>query len=103
MSAAGEEVAQLVLGGHRGGAGEPGGDEGAGRVRVPHDLFQVPARQEAVAERTAERVAGPQSVDDLDGRGRYLGDPAVAVHGEYALVALLHDGQFHTGVKERLR
>ena len=51
---------------HRGRARQAGGDDGAGRVGVPHDALQVPAGEEAVAEGAAEGVAGAEAVDDVD-------------------------------------
>ena len=63
----------LGRGGHRGGALQAGGDDGAGRVGVPHDRLQVPAGQQAVAEGAAERVAGAEAVEDLDRERRDLG------------------------------
>ena len=66
------------------GTGEAGGDDGPGGVGVAHDAVRVPAGQQPVAEGAAERVAGAEAVDHLDGEGRDLGGGAVAVDGEDA-------------------
>ncbi len=50
-----------------------------------------------MTERTAERVSGAETVDDLDRQGRNVGDGAVAVDGEDALGALLDDGELDPG------
>src|SRR6478735_9527373 len=63
---------------HRVGAGQPPGDDRARRVAEAHHPLEVPLREQAVAQRAAERVARAQSVDDLDRRGRHLDGLAAA-------------------------
>ena len=67
----GEQGLDLLLGRHRGGALQPGGDDRAGGVGVLQHLLQRPAGQQAVAERAAEGVAGAEPVErrDRDRRG----------------------------------
>ena len=43
-----------------------------GGVAEAHHALELPARQQPVAERAAERVAGAEAVDDLDRHGRDL-------------------------------
>src|SRR4051812_38302189 len=50
----------LVLGGHRRGALEPRGHDGARDVREPEHLLERPAGEQPVAERPTERVTGTE-------------------------------------------
>ena len=68
------------------------GDDGPGDVGELEDAPQVPAGQQAVAQRAAEGVAGAETVDDLD-RVRAAPRPARRGRREHALGALLDDGQ----------
>src|SRR4029077_11337872 len=61
-----EQRVDLIGGRHRVGAREARRDERAGRARERQDASQVPAREEAVHERTAERVARAKPVHDRD-------------------------------------
>src|SRR6186713_2577562 len=65
-----EQPADLGLGGHGVGAGQPGGDQRAGGVAETHRGLQLPAREEPVAERAAEGIPRAEAVDHLDRYGR---------------------------------
>ena len=76
--------------GHRVGAQEARGDDGAGAVREAHALGGRPAREQAVAERAAERVACAETADHGHAQARH--DLALVCRGdEHALAALLDD------------
>ena len=100
--AAGEQ-ALLDLGGgrHRGRALELAGDDRTCDVGELEDAAQVPALEQAVAQRAAEGVAGPEAVDDLDGVGRHL-DALVAGRGEHPLGPLLDDGELDAALEQRV-
>src|SRR5215218_5963513 len=92
----------LVLRGHGGAARQAGGDDGAGRVAEPHEALEVPAAQEAVTQRAAERVARAEPVHHVHRYGRDL-DDLPAVVGEHALAPLLDHGEPDAGRVQRLR
>src|SRR6478735_2640457 len=95
----GEPLVDLGGRGHGGGALELAGDDGAGDVRELEDAAQVPPRQQSVAQGPAERVAGPEPVDDVDGERRHL-DALVTRRREHALGPLLDDGQLDAALEE---
>ena len=59
-------------GGHGVGAGQPPGDDGAGRVAEPHRPLQVPPGEQAVAQRAAEGVTRAEAVHHVDRHRRHL-------------------------------
>ena len=97
----GQALLDLGRGRHRGGALELAGDDRTGDVGELEDAAQVPAREQAVAQGAAERVAGAEAVDDVDGEGRHL-DALVAGRGEHALGALLDDGELDAALEQRV-
>ncbi len=60
-----------------------------------------PAAQQAMAQRAAEGVPGPDAVDHLHRDRRHLADPG-GVLGQHAARALLDHGQVHAEVAQRL-
>ena len=66
------------------------------------DPLEVPAGQQPVAQRPAERVTGAEAVDDLDRHRRHL-DRLVPVVREHALGALLDDRQADAELVQRPR
>src|SRR5690242_5339985 len=98
----GQELVDLGRRGHGVRAGQPGGHDGPGGVGEAHHPFGIPAREQPVAQRPAERVAGAEAVHDVDGHWRDLGGGR-AVGGEDALGALLDDGELHARVVQLAR
>src|SRR5690606_33048734 len=97
-----EDLEHLLLGGHGGGALEPGRDDRAGGAGRGDRAPEGPPGEQAVAEGAAEGVAGAEAVDDLGRGGRDL-DPLLAGLGEGAARALLDDGDLDTRLEERVR
>ena len=63
------KVVDLGDGRHRVGAHQPPGDDRTGGVAVADGANEVPVAEEAVTERTAERVACAEAAHDLDRNG----------------------------------
>src|SRR5260370_11912146 len=82
--------------------GQPPGHDGPGRVREAHHLLDVPAGQQAMAERAAERVAGAEAVDDVDRHRRHLHRDGTVV-SEDALGPLLDNCEADAELVQRLR
>ena len=62
----GDHRLELLERGHRVGAGELGDDDRTGGVAVLGDPHRVPAREQPVHQRPAERVTGAEPADDVD-------------------------------------
>ena len=75
LTASSIRATHLGLVGHRVRARQPRGDERPRGVAEAHHALELPAGQQAVAERAAEGVAGAEAVDDLDRHGRDLDRP----------------------------
>ena len=73
------------------------GDDRAGGVGEPHRPLQVPAGEQAVAQRAAEGVAGAEAVDHLDRDRRHLDALVRRGPASTPLRALLDDGQLDAG------
>ena len=71
---------------------QPRGHDGPGGVGEAHHPLDVPAGQQPVAQRPAERVAGAEPVEHVDRHRRDL-DGDLSSSGQDALGALLDDGQ----------
>src|SRR3954462_10615449 len=80
----------LLLRGHRVGAGQAGRDDRARRGGEADGSLQGPVGEQAVTQRAAEGIPRPEAVDHLDGRGWDL-DRLLAAAGEDAARAALDD------------
>src|SRR5918994_4819168 len=96
-----EQPLDLRRHGHGVRAGDLRGDDRAGGVGEPERAVQRPPGQQAVAERTAEGVAGTEPVHDLDPDCRYLDQP-VRIEGKHPVGPSFDHGQRYTGIQRGL-
>ena len=76
------------------------GHDGPGGVREAHHPFDVPAGQQPVAQRAAERVTGAEPVEHVDRHRRHL-DRHGPVVREHALRTLLDDRETDAELVQR--
>src|SRR5690242_11525581 len=98
----GQEVVDLGRRGHGVRAGQPGGHDGPGGVGEAHHPFGIPAREQPVAQRPAERVAGAEAVHDVDRYRGYLGG-GFLIAGQDPFGALFDNGERDAGVVQPAR
>ena len=92
---------ELGDGGHGVGAGQARGDQRTGGVGVLRAARRLPAGQQPVHQRAAERVAGAETADDLDRVRGYDGRP-VGGGDEHSVAAHLHQRQLDAAREQPL-